>query len=418
MMAIQAKITLKVNQMMNITIETISKQPIMLLLIFLLTTAERCKHDTVDCNMSEDGKKIHCTISGADDEDNLVGVDTKSLAEGWRDLTPNAESGSYTGYGGQTRGFNFYYPTKPMQDEDGKILPQPSGGKPLIICLHPGAFIVGNRNCAYMKQLCEDFSGIGYATVTIDYSSYKGLRSIFTSPKTMIGSAICDVNEAIKHFQNNATHYGINPNKIFLAGYSAGGILALNIAFLDTEQFANTFGITGYQYVKPQVAGIVSISGGLLAGPMHAENSPIDASDTTPLLMFHGNKDEMVPYGIDKPMQVFKKSVNIEIPGIRRALLMTNGDTDNEDMEVLTKIIRIPEWLPKLFINGLAPRIMGSQRIHHDCAVSQLITVDGGDHNFVTDKDGSFNDFYIQMREKMRAFFCTHAPLPNCEIER
>lgn len=90
------------------------------------------------------------------------------------------------------------------------------------------------------------------------------------------------INDSIHHLENliaKEQQHGIPSNKIILAGFSQGAVIALS---------------TGLRYSKP-LAGMMALSGFLpLADKVLAEASA--QNFTTPIFIGHGTDDAIVPY--------------------------------------------------------------------------------------------------------------------------
>lgn len=127
----------------------------------------------------------------------------------------------------------------------------PECGRPLIVIIHGGAWLAGNKDEVTIKRLRTEFAKRGYTAVAVNYrlgqfhtdenrhcnvegwdcfniaDSSEWYRAYFR--------AIQDVNGAIRYFVNNAEEFAIDPNNVFLAGESAGAFTAIGTAFIDSD---------------------------------------------------------------------------------------------------------------------------------------------------------------------------------------
>ena len=90
-----------------------------------------------------------------------------------------------------------------------------------LIYVHGGGWAYGKRNISkfpYFRQ----FSSQGHLVMDIDYT---------LNPKTSVPGMAMDVKRAIIWLKTNAENYQINPDRIVLAGQSAGGHLSLLAAY-------------------------------------------------------------------------------------------------------------------------------------------------------------------------------------------
>ena len=189
-------------------------------------------------------------------------------------LTSNITYGTAVRQNGTTMTLqaDVYEPT----DDDAPL-------RPLIIWVHGGSFKSGSKTSPELVDQANVFSRKGYVNASISYRlSANGCTVIDGACVESIVDATEDAQAAVRFFRQNAASYRIDPNRIAMAGTSAGAITALNV---------------GYQAVVPGSAGAtvssrvqsaVSLSGARLLGSC----DPDDAG----ALLFHGTSDGLVPY--------------------------------------------------------------------------------------------------------------------------
>ena len=95
--------------------------------------------------------------------------------------------------------------------------------RPAILCLHGGFWAKGSKK--FMHPLAEGLVKKGYVAVCSNYR----LTDVAPAP-----AQLHDVFSAIRFLRENATDYGIDPEKIGVTGSSAGGYLAVMAAVFDT----------------------------------------------------------------------------------------------------------------------------------------------------------------------------------------
>ncbi|TVR76137.1 MAG: T9SS C-terminal target domain-containing protein [Chitinophagaceae bacterium] len=179
--------------------------------------------------------------------------------------------------------------------------------RPLIIMIHGGTFITGSKSAADMVYMCENFAKRGYAAASINYSL--GISGISeTDLFVAVVKAVHDAKAAIRFFRKeaaeNANPFGINPDKIFIGGYSAGAITAVQVAYLKDDsspissnlqtaldnQGGTLEGESGNAGYSSSVAGVFNISGGI------HKLDWMEVGDV-PIVSVHGDSDNTVPYG-------------------------------------------------------------------------------------------------------------------------
>lgn len=187
---------------------------------------------------------------------------------------------------------------------------------PLVIWVHGGAWMQGDKyaDMSYMKNTIQDILKSGYALASIDYRQ---------STDAIFPAQIQDCNQAISFLYANAEKYKLDKEKIVLIGFSAGGHLA-SLLGLSTNNNISKFytdGKTPKFKIKavidfygpsellafmPQTTGdIPNDAIGQLLGAKLWERpdlargaSPanyVDNGDPS-FLIFHGEKDDLVPY--------------------------------------------------------------------------------------------------------------------------
>ncbi|MBK7213679.1 MAG: alpha/beta hydrolase [Bacteroidales bacterium] len=109
--------------------------------------------------------------------------------------------------------------------------------RPAIIFAHPGGFVTGNRNVDDMVAFCDTFARKGYVTATIDYR--QGLEVLDNPDLHYQRGAyrgIQDGRTAVRFLRANAAQYGIDPDKVYFAGSSAGSFIAITSVYLDATE--------------------------------------------------------------------------------------------------------------------------------------------------------------------------------------
>ena len=190
---------------------------------------------------------------------------------------------------------------------------------PLVVYIHGGGWVSGAREVASLRLM--PFLQMGWAAANVEYRM---------SPTAPAPAAVEDVRCALRYLSDRAQELRIDPQRIVLAGASAGGHLALIAGMLPN---ANRFDracpaeeklrwVAGTQ-TPIRVAAIVNWSGIsdvnelLRDGPQQRpyavewfgampdaqrdalarEISPINQvrADNPPVISFHGDADKTVP---------------------------------------------------------------------------------------------------------------------------
>ncbi len=104
------------------------------------------------------------------------------------------------------------------------VLPAGAGPHPLVVWLHGGGWHFGDKSDAlpYVEMLATR----GFAGAVVNYPR---------APRDRYPAAPRQVNEAVRHLLAHAGEYGIDPDRVVLAGESAGAQIAAELAALVTN---------------------------------------------------------------------------------------------------------------------------------------------------------------------------------------
>lgn len=192
---------------------------------------------------------------------------------------------------GITLSYDAYYPKI-----SGNSLP---GNNSVIINIHGGAWIIGDKGPSNMLQVNKYFAAQGYIVFDIQYGLKEGKFSIISTPEGVGGNFTID--DQLRHIGNftkqlNSTQfekYNLNLNSVFITGNSAGGHLSLATALLInsgnyTDLFGSQIGIKGIIPLYPGDPPKSLIEGKEIF--RNPENYFIN-SGSPPCLIFQGTKD-------------------------------------------------------------------------------------------------------------------------------
>jgi acetyl esterase/lipase len=104
---------------------------------------------------------------------------------------------------------------------------------PAVVWLHGGGFIAGSRSD--LSGDLQILAARGYVTIAIDYS---------TAPEARFPTPLRQTNAALAYIVANAKRFNIDPERIFLAGDSAGAQIAAQTALIiSNADYARRMGI-------------------------------------------------------------------------------------------------------------------------------------------------------------------------------
>ncbi len=175
---------------------------------------------------------------------------------------------------------------------------------PLIMFVHGGAFLVGDKNAS--KDFCQQLADRGYVVATINYrlgwNHYEGdiCSGDSSEQKEAQYRAGQDVHAALRFLVSKAEAFSIDTGWIFLAGSSAGCGTILHTTYVPQDSAdvlmpgaKDTLGLlnradnnlTNTYTIK----GLACMWGGLYSDAL------ITPSNAVPAIFFHGADDIVVP---------------------------------------------------------------------------------------------------------------------------
>jgi dienelactone hydrolase len=162
-----------------------------------------------------------------------------------------------------------------------------------VVWVHGGYFKRGDRYD--YQDTYEGFARAGYVVFSINYRLRPELPEGLTIELLLgrideyldaITDAQHDAQAAVRWVRAHAEQYRIDPDRIAVAGHSAGGLTANAVAFNDEDP-----GNSGNPGWSSKVTAAVSMAG---AG-LPVKHLLIDTGDS-PILYVHGLLDTVVPY--------------------------------------------------------------------------------------------------------------------------
>ncbi|MFN8257778.1 MAG: alpha/beta hydrolase [Bacteroidales bacterium] len=173
------------------------------------------------------------------------------------------------------------------------FIPPISGNQkvPLVIFVHGGGFSGGDRTSGH--NFCKVLTQNGFAAASMSYTLYMKGKSfscdgILTEKVKAIQLAVSQLWQATGYLIKHGEKFKIDTTKIFIAGSSAGAETVFHAAYWDRKLMS--------LYPDPlaemfHYKGLVAGAGAIM------DINLIRKENLIPMLMFHGNCDELVPYG-------------------------------------------------------------------------------------------------------------------------
>lgn len=236
--------------------------------------------------------------------------------------------------------------------------------RPVVIYVHTGNFLppvlngspLGDKADPVAVELCERWAKRGFVAVSHNYRL--GWNPIATTEAERRGTllnavyrALHDTKHLVRHLKDNASTYGIDPNKIVLYGQGSGGYVALAYATLDRhaeitiQKFINPISSPPASYVDTAQVGNLDGFNGLLnlylpsatsadvsmtvnAGGALADTSWLEAGDV-PMVSFQCPRDPFAPFDNGIVVVPTTQGNVVEVQGPNEFMLKVNALGNN-----------------------------------------------------------------------------------------
>jgi len=174
---------------------------------------------------------------------------------------------------------------------------------PVIVMLHGGAWAMGGNE--YTDKTARDLRDRGFVVANVDYR--------YVNDSVHCVDLLADIDQAINYLQTDAAKkYGFRTTGYNMAGISAGAHLALLYGYttkrdiksiaalcapsvLDDAKGLDDIARKGLIHNIEMLADATYTSGKKVSDAFTAV-SPYAQISNVPTLLFHGDKDDLVPY--------------------------------------------------------------------------------------------------------------------------
>lgn len=218
---------------------------------------------------------------------------------------------------------------------------EPVSRRPAVVWIHGGGWAGGKKTAARETNVCQALASAGYICASIDYKLGRGAW-----PQNLL-----DCKNGVRYLRAHAAELGIDPDRIAVAGGSAGGHLALMVGLTsgksELEPSSPYAGISSSVSCVIDLYGIANLltrqetekdgtptgrrrSGGPLSvfGATSIDDdvfkaaSPVThvSTKSPPILIVHGRADTTVDYG-----QSIELARVLQERGVPHQLILLDG---------------------------------------------------------------------------------------------
>lgn len=186
-------------------------------------------------------------------------------------------------------------------------LPQrPTGAS--VVLIHGGGFVIGSRTMKPMRRIAAGLCAAGVAVCSVDY------RLVFRGGR--LSEAVDDVRAALLHFRGAAGERGLDPQRVSIAGLSAGGTLAMLAAAAEdgaAHRVISCFGLYELDHLSGPLAAVLPrVVFRTSDRAVWAERSPRGATQTrAATLLLHGTADGLVPHGQAQRLEAHRAQLGL-----------------------------------------------------------------------------------------------------------
>lgn len=177
-------------------------------------------------------------------------------------------------------------------------------GRPCFIFLFGGGFAGKFDDCT--EEVCRSLALKGYVTVAADYrlGFSESILAVQCGGNFNTGMypayirAIQDARSLIRYLKANAERLGIDKDKIFISGQSAGALISIGVALMDNtnapkdivSQVGNNLDpLNDNMQYNSEVAGVVAMAGAVIDPAL-----AINRTKITPINFISGTCDELI----------------------------------------------------------------------------------------------------------------------------
>ena len=219
-------------------------------------------------------------------------------------------------------------------------------GRAAVIVAHGGAFIGGAKDDIDQKSVayCDSLAARGFVTASIEYRLGVTMSGDFNLFSLAMGGTttlsidsvdfaravyrgVQDINAAVRYLRANAETYGIDPERIYVLGNSAGAILSIENIYTNSEEDFPDYSYKGEKKdgftVRPYLGGLNDYgvetdldahANGAVALWGATHDPAVLKYNKTPIFLAHGDNDGTVKFDAGYPLSDAKGMLKRNLP--------------------------------------------------------------------------------------------------------
>ena len=279
--------------------------------------------------------------------------------------------------------------------------------RPLLLLIHGGAFFNGNKEEEALVNWARYFASLGYVVSSIDYRL--GFRPTLNEVDRAGYRAVQDANAAVR-FLLEQESLSVDPRLVFVAGTSAGGITALNLAYMQDKDRpritrGGRLGDEGtIESITPpgkhdfSVRAVANLWGAVRDTTM-LYNARI------PVISFQSESDPIVPFKVGHP---FEKLLDFGTLGDIVSWVWSIAQLDSP---IQFQLGRINELIfPEMYGAFVIDQVLQHRGVH-----SELHSSLGERHSLhLNDADEIIPSSFKEIQDGMEAFFSSE--MATCPV--
>ena len=234
-----------------------------------------------------------------------------------------------------------------------------------VIVSHGGAMVAGAKDDTDQQTVtyCDSLAARGFVAASIEYRmgvTLEGSGLTYSIDSVDFARSVYrgvqDINAAVRYIRKNADNLGVDPNRIYLVGNSAGAILSLENVYSTKESDFPTYiqkngaldlgslNVYGEQGVDSHANGVVA-----LWGAVHNPN--IIGENKTPVFLVHGTDDETVLFKTGRPLANASSMVLNMLPN---------------SMALMASLLKLDIGTPTLYGSFVIDSVLKAKNIEHE----------------------------------------------------